>query len=319
MRETEEHPNACAKNARRCKTKFAASASQKHITRTSETELAVLTWRENFGRGLCGCLVISKYFEFQPLFTTDDAHRGFRPAHSSSNSMGSSCFCMSDIEILPPAGRSHPLDLGGTPRVRLIAIEFRTPTQQGIDNPPRFFHIIFACKQRRVPRHRVTQYSFIRVHFLGIALTACGHLRCFSDQLFPWCHGCHSHRDRNIRTDAEAEIIGGKDIRRYHGRRLSQAADDFRTGCRQAFSSSNVEWNALPAPGINLQLERHEGLYLRVGRHALFCQISSELPPNDICRFQRRDCLEDLHLLIADRFALQSDRRFHGQVAEDLK
>src|SRR5271157_5366446 len=33
------------------------------------------------------CMVLSKYSEFQALFTTDDAHRGFRHAHSCSNSM----------------------------------------------------------------------------------------------------------------------------------------------------------------------------------------------------------------------------------------
>src|SRR5271157_6559507 len=105
----------------------------------------------------------------------------------------------------------------------------------------------------------------------------------------------------------------------YDSRRLAESGEHLRARPRQAFTGTDVEGDSLPAPRIDLQSHCSEGLYLRVRRHPFLFAVVAELPANEILLFQRRDCLQDLDLLIADGFGVHSDRGLHCEVAQDLK
>jgi hypothetical protein len=47
--------------------------------------------------------------------------------------------------------------------------------------------------------------------------------------------------------------------------------------------------------------------------------VAAELPADQVPRFEWRDCLEHLYLFIADRLAVGSDRRLHGQIGQHLE
>ena len=113
-------------------------------------------------------------------------------------------------------------------------------------------------------------------------------------------------------------VPGGDSLPETHGRR-PKPRQHFGAGHRQVLSRANVKRHALPAPGIDLELQSGERLDLRIGRDALFLPIAAELPPDQVVRLDRRDRLQHLHLLIANGFAVGADRRLHRQIAQDLE
>ena len=50
--------------------------------------------------------------------------------------------------------------------------------------------------------------------------------------------------------------------------RLAQADQDFGASHGEAFSGSDVNGHAAPAPGVDVQFERGKGLYLGIRRNA---------------------------------------------------
>ncbi len=70
--------------------------------------------------------------------------------------------------------------------------------------------------------------------------------------------------------------------------------------------------------------QRHESISNRNAAKVSTCEsaalaIAAELPADQVPRFEWRDCLEHLYLFIADRLAVGSDRRLHGQIGQHLK
>src|SRR2546422_5160155 len=50
-----------------------------------------------------------------------------------------------------------------------------------------------------------------------------------------------------------------------------------------------------------------------------YTTLFRSLSAYDVIGGERWDRLEDLHLLVSNRFAIGSDRRLHGQIAQDLE
>src|SRR5207249_4799676 len=52
---------------------------------------------------------------------------------------------------------------------------------------------------------------------------------------------------------------------------------------------------------------------------ALLLPVAAELPADEVLGPERRDCPEDLHLLVADRLVIRRGRRLHGEEADHLQ
>src|SRR5881394_846944 len=79
--------------------------------------------------------------------------------------------------IVPAAGWYDPFNLSRPPRLWFVFINRRAGFQHWINDAPGFLNIILSRKQRCIPRHRVPQHPFVRVHFLGTGMAAGQQLR----------------------------------------------------------------------------------------------------------------------------------------------
>ncbi len=75
-------------------------------------------------------------------------------------------------------------------------------------------------------------------------------------------------------------MIGYPDAMGKGLRRLTQAYDDLGTGDGQGLSGADIKRYPLPAPRIDLELERSEGLDLRVRSDARLLSVAAKLPRN---------------------------------------
>ena len=117
-------------------------------------------------------------------------------------------------------------------------------------------------------------------------------------------------------------------------RRLFEVNADLRGLLRELLAHADVEGHALPAPGVDEQTQRHVGLGLRLGIHAVFLTIPDTrdtidtarrvLGADDICTHglgadERAQRTDDLHLFIADGVGAEIGWRLHGHEAEELE
>src|SRR5580698_11434776 len=86
--------------------------------------------------------------------------------------------------------------------------------------------------------------------------------------------------------------------------RTAQPDHHLRARDRHAFSRTDVKRNALPAPGVDSEPERHESFRFGLRSDARLRSITSKLAAHHIVRSQRLDRLQDLHLLIPNRLAV---------------
>ena len=56
-----------------------------------------------------------------------------------------------------------------------------------------------------------------------------------------------------------------------------------------------------------------------VRRHSRLIPVAAKLATDNIVRIQRRNCFQNLCLLVANRFAVRPHGRLHGEVAQDLE
>src|SRR5215472_13563161 len=141
----------------------------------------------------------------------------------------------------------------------------------------------------------------------------------FADHLLLLVHHGQTKGRRDFGADAESEIVlrgsaGGKD-----SRWPAQADHDLRAGHGQRLAGPNVKRNPLPAPGIDVQLQRGEGFDFRIRRHAFLLQVATKLAADKILRFQWWNSFEDFNLFVPLRLTIGSNRRLHRQVNQDLK
>src|SRR4029077_9587014 len=118
---------------------------------------------------------------------------------------------------------------------------------------------------------------------------------------------------------AESEIVRCTTAGRKNDGWLAQADDNFSARHRQRLPGPDVERDALPAPGINVQLQRGECFTLRIGGHAVFLPVTTKLTANKILCLQRPNSFQDLNLFVAYRFTIGSHWWLHRQVRQDLK
>ncbi len=149
-------------------------------------------------------------------------------------------------------------------------------------------------------------------------MAAGDHLHRLADRLLPR-HAINADGNGDIGTDAGAHVIRLQIETLIHGRRLPQPDDDFGAGHRQALAGADVEGDAAPAPGIDLQLQGGKGFHLGIGGHSLLLPVAAKLPAHQVLRLQRRNGFQHLDLFVARRFAVGADRRLHGQVDQDLE
>src|SRR5262245_23459788 len=218
-----------------------------------------------------------------------------------------------------PRRRYFLIDFIWSPGAGLVFVHRSACCQHGIDDAPRFFHVVFARKQGSVSCHGVPEYPFVGIHLFCTGMVARQQLHWLADHLLLRVHHCQTKGGRDFRTDAKAEIVlrwstGGKD-----DRGPAQTDNDLSAGHRQRFSRPDVKRDALPAPGIDIQLQRDESLDFGIGGHALLLPIPAKLTADDVLRLQRRNRFQDLNLFVPDCFTIGSHRRLHGKIHQDLE
>src|SRR4029077_16158505 len=100
---------------------------------------------------------------------------------------------------------------------------------------------------------------------------------------------------------------------------FAQAYDDLSTRDWQGLPRPDVERDALPAPGIHVQLQSGEGFDFGIRGHAVFVSVTTKLTANKIVCLQRPNSLQDLNLFVTYRFTIGSHRWFHREVRQDLE
>src|SRR5208282_4816967 len=109
----------------------------------------------------------------------------------------------------------------------------------------------------------------------------------------------NSHSNRHLRADAESHVIL-RDTRLgdVGGGWFAESTQDLRTSQWKILAGANIERNALPSPGFDLQLEGGEGLDLRVRGNTLLVEISLKLTTDQVLRLQGRNRLQHFYLLV---------------------
>src|SRR5438874_11619950 len=144
-------------------------------------------------------------------------------------------------------------------------------------------------------------------------------LHLFADHFLLLIHHRQTNGGRDVRTDAESKIVAAMTAGWKDDRWLAQANDDLSARNWQRFPGADVERDALPAPGIHVQLQRGECFNLRIGGYAVFLPVTTKLTANKILCLQRPNSLQDLNLFVAERFTIGSHRWLHRQVHQDLE
>src|SRR5207253_8316108 len=112
----------------------------------------------------------------------------------------------------------------------------------------------------------------------------------FSGDLDPYRRG-----DENLGAQAEAEIVGfarTEFIEDSAGWTL-QVDRNFGRRDRQPFAGADIEWHACPAPIVDVQSQRSEGLDLGVRRHTLLIAVAAKLATHDLSRSEWPHRVED--------------------------
>src|SRR2546425_8771361 len=221
--------------------------------------------------------------------------------------------------VLPASGgRDSRLDFFRSPCARLVLVDGRAGLQDWIDDSPGLFDVVLPGEQGGIAVHGVAQHALVRVHLIGAREPCPQHLRGLADRFLPRRDDVRADGDRDVGADPKAAIVRLEIEAVIHRGRLAESDDDFGARHGQALSGADVEGHTLPAPGIDLQSQGSERLHRGIRRHAFLRSVAAKLSAYEAVRGEGGDRLEDLHLLVADGFAVWPGRRLHGQVAQDL-
>src|SRR5882757_3861323 len=69
--------------------------------------------------------------------------------------------------VVPTASGSNVLDLGWPPGFRVVFKERGSGVQDGVNNSPGLFHVIFTGEQSGVSRHCVAEPALVGIHLLS--------------------------------------------------------------------------------------------------------------------------------------------------------
>ncbi len=95
--------------------------------------------------------------------------------------------------------------------------------------------------------------------------------------------------------------------------------DDLRRGERHALPGADVERDTGPAPGVDLQAQRREGLDPGIAGHARLVAVPAELAAHHVSGIERPHRAQQPQLLGAHGLLAASDRRLHRQQHHHLK
>src|SRR5215470_16858484 len=226
-----------------------------------------------------------------------------RPAASSSASssigMAPPCPALSHYRILPATWWGHiPIHFAGSPAARLVFVDGCRFLQYRIDDPPSFFDIVLSCKQRPVAVYGVTEHAFICIHFVCARTPARQQFNLFANLLVIRVHHRCAESDGHFGTDAKPQMIRNRLAMGKDPRRLAKAHNHLGASNGERFSGTDIKWYSLPAPGIDLQLQRSERLHLRVRGDARFLPITTKLSAHQIVLSDRWNRSQNLDLLV---------------------
>src|SRR4030095_7874802 len=194
--------------------------------------------------------------------------------------------------VFPASGRCNSLvDFTRTPATRVVFAERRAGLQDRIDDPPGLLHVVLPSKTCSVSHHRVTEHAFVRIRLLCAGIVARQQLHLFADHLLLLIHHRQTKRSRDVRTDAESKIVAGTTAGWKNDGWVAQADDDLSARYRQRLPGPDVKRDALPAPGIHVQLQSGEGFDFGIRRYAVFVLIATKLTANKIFCLQRPNSL----------------------------
>src|SRR5262245_47118377 len=110
----------------------------------------------------------------------------------------------------------------------------------------------------------------------------CHQLGLFANHLFLFIHHRQAKSSRDVGTDPESKIVGSTTARWKNFGWFAQTNDDLGACYGQRLSGSDVERDALPAPGIDVQMQSGEGFDFGIRRHAVFLPVTTKLTANNI-------------------------------------
>src|SRR5439155_3673578 len=165
---------------------------------------------------------------------------------------------------------------------RLVGNDTRCGLQHRVNDPPGFFHVILPGKKGGVSRHRVSEHPFVGLHLFGTRAVSPRYFQGIVPCFIVRGYVVHADGKRDVRTDSQPAMIRLQIKALIHGWWLTQSDHDLRAGHGQTLPGPEVEGNAAPAPGIDLQLERRKGLRPGVGLNAWLVAIATELPTDKV-------------------------------------
>src|SRR4029453_3607891 len=112
-------------------------------------------------------------------------------------------------------------------------------------------------------------------------------LRLFADHLLLLIHHRQTKGSRDVRTDAESKIVAGTTARWKNEGGFAQPYHDLSTRDRKGLPRPDIERDALPAPGVHVQLQSGEGFDFGIRGYAVFLPVTTKLTANKILFLQR--------------------------------
>ena len=206
------------------------------------------------------------------------------------------------------------------PGARLVIVEGCPVVQDPVDHAPRRLDGILAGEQRLVAARGVADQALVG-RALGPALVAGEELDGLADQGLSGLLRPCTQRDRHVRRQPEAEVVGVRWLRFCeHGLGWTLQLHE-HLGCAhgQALAGTEVERDAAPAPGVDVQAQRRERLDGRSGRDAPDLAIPAVLAAHHVLRRERPDRIEHLELPVPDRLRGLPRWGLHAEQAHDLE
>src|SRR5262249_26373997 len=147
---------------------------------------------------------------------------------------------------------------------------------------PGLFDVVLSRKERGVSMHRVSEHSFVRVHFVCVRKMGPDHLRGCGVRLLSWRDDIRADSKRDVGADPEPAMIWLGAELPIQGGRVPESHDDCRACHGEMLARADVKGHTLPAPGIDPQTQGDKRLDLRVRGHSLFRLVPAKLTSHDV-------------------------------------
>ncbi len=174
---------------------------------------------------------------------------------------------------LPAAGWGDVGDglLGGfgrAPGVGGVRVDGGVGFEDGVDDAPGLFDVVLAGEESGVAGHGVGEDALVGLHLFGAGVAAGFELGEFAGSLFVGGSDGNGQGDGHLGADAHADVILGSGLDEVGCGRAAQAGDELGAGGGEIFAGADVEGDAVPAPGLDVEAEGGEGFDGGVGGDA---------------------------------------------------